>query len=218
MNSTSRTNGWLLAASLLLMSPVPLFARTITVTDINCRRIAVISSEAPRSSAAGIQSSNGEFSNFFADIYSTGAVLIQFPLDRVPAGQRITNAELIVPLIYVYPAVEQRFYVRRLIGDWGPGVSHQYRMTRPMKVEWTQPGARGAATDRVARPTAVLRTSTAGDHSLNVTQDVELWYSGQVPNHGWIMTVDDPNVLLRFGSPTYNGKGLWKLHVTYEPE
>ncbi len=220
MNSARRTNAWLCIAALaiLLMPQVLVFARTITVTDLDCRRIAVISSEAPRSSWAGIQSSLGEFSNFYADIYNTGAVLIQFPLDRIPAGQKITNAELIIPVVYIYPAVEQRFYVRRLIGDWGAGVSHQYRMVRPMKLEWTQSGARGAATDRVARPTAVLRSSTPGHHALNVTQDVELWYSGQVPNQGWILTVDDPSALIRLSSPSYNGKGLWKLHVTYEPE
>ena len=193
-------------------------ARTITITDLDCRRMAMISSEAPRSSWAGHQAAAGEFSNYYAELYSTGAMLIQFPLDRIPAGQRITNAELILPVAHLYPGGDQRLYVRRLIGDWGVGVSHQYRMTRPMKVEWTQPGARGAATDRVVRPTAVLRTSTPGDHSLNVTQDVELWYSGQVPNQGWIMTVDDPNVLVRLGSPTFYGKGLWKLHITYEPE
>ena len=178
----------------------------------------MISSEAPRSSWAGLQSSAGEFSNYYGELYNTGAMLIQFPLDRIPVGQRITNAELIIPVALVYPAVEQRFYVRRLIGDWGVGVSHQYRMTRPMKVEWTQAGARGAASDRVAKPTAVLRTSTPGHHAVNVTQDVELWYSGQVPNQGWIMTIDDPNVLIRLSSPTFYGKGLWKLHVTYEPE
>ena len=76
--------------------------RTITVTDLDCRRMAMISSEAPRSSWAGLQSSTGEFSNYYGELYSTGAVLIQFPLDRIPAGQRITNAELIIPVALVY--------------------------------------------------------------------------------------------------------------------
>jgi hypothetical protein len=216
----SVSTSWRLLAllALWLSAQAPACARTITITDLECRRIAFISSEAPRASWAAVQHTLGEFSNFYGELYNTGAMLIQFPLDRIPAGQRITNAELVLPVAYVYPRVEQRFYIRRLIGEWGVGVSHQFRMTRPQKIEWTQAGARGPAADRVARPTAVLRISTAGHHIMNVTPDVELWYGGEVPNQGWILTVDDPNVLIRLNCPSFNGRGLWKLHVTYEPE
>ena len=91
-------------------------------------------------------------------------------------------------------------------------------MVRPKKVEWTQPGARGAATDRVAKPTAVVRIGAPGPYTMNVTQDVELWYSGQVPNQGWILNVEVPNQIMSLYSPGYNGRGHWKLHITYEPE
>lgn len=200
-----------------LVLPAPATARTITLTDLDCYKIALISPESPRASWSGAQWATGEFHNIYAELYGNSAALIQFPLGRIPRGQRITNAELILSVALVAPAGEQRLYVRRLLGDWGAGVSYQYRMTRPKKVEWTQAGARGPATDRVSRPTAVLRSSTAGSLSMNVTQDVELWYSGKVPNQGWILTVDEPGVFYRLHSPVYS-RGLWKLHVTYEPE
>ena len=217
-NRIAVSAGRVLAALILCGLPTaPAFARTITLTDLDCWKTAVISSESPRAGWAGSFSAVGSYSNFYAELYPTSAVLIQFPLERIPAGYRITNAELTMPLALSYPVGEQRLYVRRLIAEWGAGVCHQYRMTRPKKVEWSQPGGRGAASDRVARPTGVLRTSAPGNYTLNVTQDVELWYSGEVPNYGWILTVDDPLVFIRLNSPSYS-RGLWKLHVTYEPE
>src|SRR5205085_1394762 len=94
--------------ALALAQQATAVARTITILDTDCLRMAMISGEAPRVSWAGVLHSQGEFSTFYAELYSTDAVLIQYPLDRIPAGQRITNAELVVPVAHVYPGVEQR--------------------------------------------------------------------------------------------------------------
>ena len=57
------------------------------------------------------------------------AFLIAFPLDKVPKGQRITNAELVIPVHHVES--EQRLTIRRILGDWGAGVCYKYRMRSP---------------------------------------------------------------------------------------
>ena len=48
-----------------------------------------------------------------------------------------------------------------------------------------------------------------GEVLINLTEDVELWYTGAGKNHGWILTVED-DVLIRMGSPVGHGKGQWK--------
>ena len=219
-NSHRQTITAALAFALVLSSSSLLPAKTITLTELDTERMAAISSLAPMLSWAGTHHGHGEFANHYIELYSTSSLLMQFPLDKIPAGQRIVKAEWIVPVPYVYPRGEHKVTIHRLIGDWGTGVCQDFRMTHPKKVPWDKPGARGSATDRAARPTAnVTMTQGAGrDHAINVTQDVELWYSGQVPNQGWIMTIDEPNVLIRISSPFWGSHGNFKLRITYEPE
>ena len=51
---------------------------------------------------------------------------------------------------------------------------------------------------------------------MNVTQDVELWYSGAAPNRGWLLTFDSYSILI---SPTHMAeRSKWELRITYEPE
>src|SRR5262249_51407615 len=140
-----------------------------------------------------------------------------FPIDKIPKGQRITRAELMLPVLLT-SAGEHKLHVRRILADWGPGVCYQYRATRPKKVGGKEAGARGAATDRAPQASAVGRVSGPGEVVVNLTEDVELWYTGAGANHGWIVTCEDPNILIRLGSPIGIGKGGWKLRITYEPE
>lgn len=190
-------------------------AKTIVLTDEDCEQMAAISANAPWLSWAGFEVEGG-FAPVYVELVQGRAFLIRYPIEKaVPKGQRITQAEWIVPVVYC--ASEQKLYVHRLMGDWGAGVCHKYRSVRPNKVEWNLPGANGPATDRAIKPSAVARMSSEGDVVINVTQDIELWYSGASKNAGWILSVDDRG-FLRLSSPVWTTRGNWKLRITYEPE
>jgi hypothetical protein len=195
----------------------PLAARTITLTDADADRVAVISADAPRVSWAAHEIGPGTLSNIYIDLSSKKTMLIRYPLDRIAKGSRVTHAELTVPVSLV-SAGEQKVQIRRVLKEWGPGACHDFRMTRPQKLEWAQPGARGVATDRATRPTAIVKAANPGDFTVNVTEDVELWQSGQARNYGWAVTVEDADVFVRVASPVGVGKGGWKLIVTFEAE
>ena len=79
----------------------------------------------------------------------------------------------------------------------------------PWKPLFTQP----AGTDEEHSE----RTRDVGEMAINVTEDVELWYSGASRNHGWIMSNEDTG-MIRCGSWAFGGRGRWKLRITYEPE
>jgi hypothetical protein len=208
----------LAAVACLWFAAAPATARTLVLTLDDCEMTAVISSEAPRLSWAAFSYGEGTFSTVYIDLYSTRTFLVRYPLDKIPRGQRITNAEWVLPVNLLSPATEQRLYIRRILPEWGAGVCYQYRMVRPKKLEWVTPGARGASTDRVAKPSAVVRLTAAGDHVANVTEDVELWYTKAAPNNGWMVSLEDDNILVRFAGPVWGGRGQWKLRITYEPE
>lgn len=196
-------------------------ARTIELTDIDCKRIAGIDAEAPHQSWAS-SGAGGSYNSMYIYLDARGrrgnrSFLIQFPLDSVPEGMRITNAELTMPAQQVYPESRQpRVQLRRIIGPWGAGVNHVYRMQRPEKKKWTSPGASASGRDVARRPSAVVRCKESKNIDVNVTQDVELWVSGEVENHGWLITLDEDHSLVRFASPTWS-PGNWKLRVTFEP-
>lgn len=190
-------------------------AKTVVLTDVDCERLAATAAEAPLLSWAGYRASDGVFAPVYIELVPSRAFLIRYPIDKViPPGNRITQAEWIVPVVYC-PS-EQKMYVHRLLGEWGAGVSHQYRSVRPQKVEWNTPGARGAS-DRAIKPSAVVRVTGIGEQVINVTQDVELWHSGATMNTGWIVTVEGKG-FLRLSSPMWTTRGNWKLRITYEPE
>jgi hypothetical protein len=193
-------------------------ARTIVITDADCEHIAAISADAPRLSWAGTVSAAADFGNYYIDLTPKQSFLIRYPLDRIPPGQRITKAEWTVPIIQAYPATGVRMQVRRLLADWGPGVCHLYRRTRPERVEWDTPGAQRGGADRVAEPTDTAVAHNAGEITFNVTEDVELWYGGAAANHGWILTAEDADLFLRMSSPFWGSPKGWKLRITFEPE
>jgi hypothetical protein len=205
----------LVVAAAFLCSPRPCHAKTIIITDEETDQLAAISGDAPRLSWAGMESVPGVWGIFYMELYPNRAVLFRYPVDKIPKGQRVTKAELVVPIDLAYPANEPRLYLRRLLVEWGPGVCHLYRTARPKPIEWKQPGARGSGTDRTAR--AQVLKPVVGEMTINVTEDVELWYSGASPNHGWIMTNEDSG-LIRLASWSFGGRGRWKLRITYEPE
>lgn len=200
----------------VLVSPI-VSGRTFELDDSDCERVAMIASDAPRLSWAGYPGVSG---------YGTGALvfgnsdtrksafLIAFPIERIPKGMRITSATLGMNCILNYQN-KHRLQVRRIIGDWGDGVSHLYRRTLPEKVPWTKPGAAAIGADRARRATAVVQLKGMGEFSVNVTEDVELWYSQALPNNGWILTLESEGAV-NFYAPTWS-PGNWRLDVSYEP-
>jgi hypothetical protein len=194
-------------------------ARTIVLTDQDCEQMAAISADAPRMSwAATVYGAPAEFSNHVIDLTPKQAFLIRYPLDSIPRGQRITKAEWIIPYMQVSPAGGVRVQVRRLLKDWGAGVSYQSRMTRPQRGDWHTPGARGLGQDRAAEATATATIKGVGEQIFNVTEDVELWYAGAAPNHGWVLSAEDQEVFVRLRSPFYGYPKSWRLRITFEPE
>jgi len=192
-------------------------ARTIILTDEDCQRVAAIAAEAPSVSWAAGEFSGGSFQTRYVDAMPNRSFLICYPLDRIPKGQRITNAQWELP-VALTSAGEQRLYVRRIVGDWGAGVCHAYRSTRPQKIPWSVPGALGSSLDRALKPSGVMHANGPGQCTLNVTEDVQLWYTGAVANQGWILNVEDAGALVRLHAPLAAGQGQWKLRITYEPE
>jgi len=196
---------------------LPAAARTILLNAEDCDRMAGIAESAPRLSWAMARYGDGVFHNSQVSLSQESALLLRFSLDKVPAGQRIVHAELIVP-VSAWGGNEPRFYLWRLLADWGPGVCYLYRSTRPEYTEWTKPGARGISSDRATRPTDIVRGADPGDVVINVTEDVGLWYGGGAPNHGWLFTVEDPGVAVTLASPAWAAPETWTLRITYEPE
>jgi hypothetical protein len=204
--------------ALLLASPVD--ARTITLTADDCDQMAVLSPKVPRLGWAAIQANVGVYSaENSLQLFPDMSLLMRFSLRAIPKDQRITKAELTIPTDYV--AGKPDLSVRRLIAEWGIGVCHLYRQTYPQKVEWTQPGGRGAATDRHNKDSAVFHIEKIGNHTVDVTEDVELWYTKAVANRGWILAIENqsgPFYSPSPYSPRYNSGKLWKLQITFEPQ
>jgi len=98
----------------------PLAARTITLTDADADRVAVISSDAPRVSWAAHEIGPGTFTNLYVDLTIKKSMLIRFPLDRIAKGSRVTHAEWTIPVSLLTPG-EQKVHIRRLLAEWGPG-------------------------------------------------------------------------------------------------
>jgi hypothetical protein len=192
-------------------------ARTITLTAEDCDQIAIIAAKAPLMSwalAVNVATYNTEPS---LQIFPEMSVLLRYPLDRIPKGQRITKAELTLTADYV--ASSPQLTVRRLLAQWGHGVCYKYRQTFPRKEEWAKPGGLGASTDRAGRDTAVFRMEKTGDHTVDVTEDVELWYTGGAANRGWILAIENGGIVY-MGSPYaphHETAKHWKLTITFEP-
>ena len=148
------------------------------------------------------------------------ALLMRFPItEAIPKGQRVTRAEFTLWPQYIGGTAEAHIHMRRILAEWGNGVCHQYRMVHPRKLEWASPGGRGASTDRANKSSAVFKVVKLVEQSVDITEDVELWYTGAVPNRGWILTIEGDNHHLYLPSPYPSGANAkyWKLQITYEP-
>lgn len=225
--SPTRKRGMLFAlacasSSILLMFASPSWARTITLTAEDADEMASISSAAPRLSWVMGPANNPTIFNTQPTLYwhSPIAILMRFPIkDQIPKGQRITKAELTIVPHYV--AGTANIQVRRLLAEWGTGVCHQYRITYPKKLEWTQAGGRGGATDRAAKDSAVFKITKVGEYTVDVTEDIELWYTGGAVNRGWILTHENDLGVFYIASPyspQLGGGKQWKLQITFEPQ
>lgn len=219
------------ALATLAIVILPAFARTITVTADACDQMACLSAEAPRLSWAMVRSGTGVF-DAQPQMRWNGkmTLLMRFPItDIVPKGQRITKAEFTITPNYTperniaINAMGGRgahVHVRRALAEWGTGVCHQYRMTYPTKQEWAQPGGRGAGSDRTAKDSAMFKVTNVGEYTVDVTEDIELWYTGGAPNRGWIMNIDEGEHIYLASPYTtshYGGAKHWKLQLTFEP-
>jgi hypothetical protein len=202
---------------LLLLAAGSAGARTVILEGTAIDRAAAINEDAPRLGWAAHSSKPGVFDTGNLMIDSRTAFLLRFDLSSIPKGQRISRAELIVPVGNGWGA-DLRFYLWRVSAEWGRGVSWQYRTTRPKTNEWAKAGGRAPGVDRALRPSAVTAVPRWGDCLVNVTEDVELWYSGLAPAWGWLFTVEDPGAALLLASPLWQGITQWKLKITYEPE
>jgi len=203
--------------ALLVCMPVLLHAETIVLDASSCDRMAGIAEAAPRQSWALTEIGPGMFSNGEVSLAQGRSLLIRFPLESIPKGNRIVHAEFIVPIIWGY-GNEPRFYLWRTLADWGAGVCHLYRQTSPKLVPWTKPHAGGISSDRATRPTDIVRVSITENKTINVTEDVELWYTGAAANNGWLLTVEDPGNYIRVYSPVFAYLAMWQLRITFEPE
>ena len=208
-----RPRSWLALLGICLVA-APLAAKTLTLTDEDCDRMASIGEASPRSSWIGSELGTGVYYNATLDLGPGRAFLIRFPIDEIPKDQKITKAELTFSTSI---ANNQSIQIRRVIVPWGAGVSWQNWQVRPKKVEWAAVGGKSGGKDRVTKPTAIAKMKAAGEVSVHLTEDVELWYSGAATNEGWMFTVDDLEGFVRMTSPTWTAAGTWKLRITYEP-
>ncbi len=201
-----------------LTIPPSIHARTIVLDAASeADRMAVIAENAPLMSWAAYMPWEGIYYGSAIDIQQGKGFLIRFPMGAIPAGQRITNAELIFS-VQLASGATPRLYFWRVLSEWGAGVCHQYRMTRPKPMEWALPGARGSSSDRAIRPTAIHPIAGPGEKIVNLTEDVEIWYAGAAKNQGWLITVEDPGVFARMFCPIFETESQWKLRITFEPE
>jgi hypothetical protein len=210
-----RGRGPLIAVLLVWAAAGPASGRTIVLTDAIADRMAAFVAEAPLAGWASQKVAAGCFGMNSIDLRPEAVFLIRYPLEAIPPGMRITNAELMLP-VASSSGVEPRLFVWRILPEWGVGACHLHRLQRPAPAEWSAPGARGGG-DRAARPTAVLPLAAAGEQVVNVTRDVELWYTGASANNGWLFTTEDATATIRLESPLWQGRGRWKLRITYEP-
>ncbi len=200
---------------LLMFAAVDVGARTIVLNQNDTTMFASISRAYPRASWAGQDYGFG-FGLGSLLVSPDAAVLLQFPMQRIPKGQRIVRAELIVA-VHISPAPGTGLYVWRLLEAWGPGVSHEYRQVRPERLRWAMPGARGPGVDRSLTPTAVMKFGIVPREArLDVTADLQLWNSGVAPNRGWMICTEDENVVFPILPPLVGYP--WTLEITYEPE
>lgn len=131
---------------------------------------------------------------------------VMFSLASIPAGQVIESATLqlgIIPnpgdstlFVNGYSIDVHRLLVSWIEGDGltgansgTTGITWNSRDKGGTLANWAVPGALGLGSDRVATPTATVGAAnvTAGILSVDVTSDVDAWYTGDASNFGWVL-------------------------------
>jgi len=212
-SKTPSVSAWSICiAFLLILTALPLSARTITLKPEALDAFAVLSEA---NTINGWASYNYDYTRYTADTPGGGpatSYLLRYSLAQIPKGMRITHAEWTI----AHNVSSANVNVWRVLAEWGLGVCYQYRATYPQKLEWSVPGAKGKSTDRATNPTATGQFVNGQLLTVNVTQDVEMWYNGAAPNRGWLLTFDGFALL---HSATHGGhRTKWQLTITYEPE
>ena len=187
-------------------------ARTIIIKSDALDSFAALSETNVRNGWACYNYDNTRYINSAAGGGPGTCYLLRYSLDQIPKGMRITRAEWTI----AHNVASTTVHVWRVLPEWGIGACFQYRTTYPKKQEWSVAGVRGKSTDRATNPTASGTFVNGQLLTVNVTQDVEMWYTGAAPNRGWLITFDGFALL---HSPTHGGhRHKWQLTVTYEPE
>lgn len=193
-------------------------ARTIILEGDKIDQIAGLDTNAPRLSTSLTESWPPIRSNLAITLNHSRSMLVRYSLAEIPPKHRIAYAELVLN-VTGQAGTEPRFYLWRMVADWGVGVCHDYRMIDgDKKIEWAKKGAANIGIDRAPRPTDVVRLTENGEVVINVTGDVELWHKGAAVNNGWLLSIEDPGVGVNFRSPAWDGQADWRLRITYEPE
>jgi hypothetical protein len=211
-NAPAALTRFLLSLACALFCAAPLHARTITLSTESLDAFAALSES---NTINGWACYNYDYTRYASGSLGGGpqtSYILRYSLDRIPKGMRITHAEWTI----AHNVSSAHVNVWRLLADWGLGVCYDYRMTYPKKVEWSVAGAKGKSTDRATNPTATGQFVNGQLLNVNVTQDVEMWYSGAAPNRGWLITFDAFALL---HSAIHDGhRAKWQLVITYEPE
>ncbi|MEO6053182.1 MAG: hypothetical protein ABIP97_04145, partial [Chthoniobacterales bacterium] len=110
------------------------WGRTISLHPEDIDMAATIVEEGPRHGWASYttESAPGVFRNNPVLISMTHSFLIRYSLDKIPKGQRITNAELSLGVGGFSKSA--RLFIWRIVADWGVGVNNIYRMQRPKQL------------------------------------------------------------------------------------
>lgn len=193
------------------------FSRTVVLDASAVDRMAAIHQAAPRLSWAANNPRPGQFRSGHVHLETENRFLLRFDLSMLPEGQRITRAELSVPVVD-FSGNSPRLFLWRVAAEWGAGVCYDFRMLRPERAPWRVPGARGAGSDRALNPSAVVQLVESGEQTVDVTEDVAMWYLGAAPEQGWVLGIEDPGVQVRLWSPLTGNVNNWTLRITYEPE
>jgi hypothetical protein len=59
-----------------------------------------------------------------------------------------------------------------------------------------------------------------GEYTIDVTEDIELWYTGAAVNRGWILAMEQNTGPVYLAAPfgtTHAAPKKWKLQITFEP-
>ncbi len=208
-------SGSLLLVALLAATSLP--AATIELKGGSATRMALIDQQATKLSWAGGGRGREPYTNTELAVWPGRNFLMAFDLGQIPAGQRIVQAELRVPLSRV-SGTAPRLFLWRMVAGWGTGVCWEARQRYPEVAGWVVPGGLAPGLDRSVVPSVVAGELSVGELTLNVTDDVALWYAGVSPNHGWMFTADDPGVALFMRPPFWDAASAWSLQLTYEPE